>query len=89
MTWKTGIDITVENPICNEKEDIDLELNIGKSKYYPEGPKCKFRGKEVDCLTLHPRVAELLVPFLSKFSNTSMEFSCLRSTLEDQSQCLL
>ena len=51
VTWKTGIDITVENPIQNEKGEIDLELNIGESKYYPEGPKCKYRGKEVDCLT--------------------------------------
>ena len=51
VTWKTGIDITVENPIRNEKGEIDLELNIGESKYYPEGPKCKYRGKEVDCLT--------------------------------------
>jgi hypothetical protein len=51
MTWKTGIDITVENPIRNEKGEIDLELNIGESKYYPEGPKCTYRGKQVDCLT--------------------------------------
>jgi hypothetical protein len=51
MTWKTGIDITVENPIRNEKGEIDLELNIGESKYYPEGPKCMYRGKQVDCLT--------------------------------------
>ncbi len=29
MTWKTGIDSTVENPIQNEKGEIDLELNIG------------------------------------------------------------
>ena len=51
MTWKTGIDITVENPLRNEKGEIDLEMNIGESKYYPEGPKCKYRGKEVRCLT--------------------------------------
>ncbi len=51
VTWKTGIDITVENPIRNEKGEIDLELNVGRSKYYPEGPKCKYRGKVVDCLT--------------------------------------
>ena len=51
MTWKSGIDITVENPICNEKGEINLELNIGESKHYPEGPKCKYREKEVDCLT--------------------------------------
>jgi hypothetical protein len=34
-----------------QKGEIVLELNIGESKYYPEGPKCKYRGKEVDCLT--------------------------------------
>jgi hypothetical protein len=50
-TWKTGIDITVKNPLRNEKGEIDLELNLGERKYYPEGPKCKYRGKEVDCLT--------------------------------------
>ena len=33
MTWKSGIDITVENPVCNEKGGIDLELNVGESKY--------------------------------------------------------
>ena len=49
MTRKKGIDTTVENPIQNEKGEIDLELNIGESQYYPEGPQCKYRGKEVDC----------------------------------------
>jgi hypothetical protein len=28
-----------------------LELNIGESKYYLEGPKCTYRGKQVDFLT--------------------------------------
>jgi hypothetical protein len=51
MTWKTGIDITVMNPIRNDKGEIDLELYLGESKYYPEGPKCVYRGKEADCLT--------------------------------------
>ena len=51
MTWKTEIDITVENSIRNEQEEMDLELSIGESKYYPEGPKCNFKGKEVDYLT--------------------------------------
>jgi hypothetical protein len=26
-------------------------LNIGESKYFPEGPQCKYRGKEVDSRT--------------------------------------
>ena len=51
MIWKSVIDITVENPVCNEKEELDLELNVCESQYYPGGPKCIFRGKEVDCLT--------------------------------------
>lgn len=51
MTWKACIDITVENPIRNKRGEIDLELNFGESKFYPEGPKCKYRGKVVDCLT--------------------------------------
>jgi len=51
VTWKTEIDITVENPIRNEKEVLDLELNIGQSKYYPEGPKCKYWGNNVNYLT--------------------------------------
>ena len=51
MTWKTGMDITVENTIHNKRGEIDLELNICESKFYPEGPKCKYRGKVVDCLT--------------------------------------
>lgn len=29
---------------------IDLELNKGENKYHPEGLKCNFRKKEVDCL---------------------------------------
>ena len=51
MTWKIGIDITVANPLRNETGEIDLELNLGQSKYYPEGPKCKYRGKDLECLT--------------------------------------
>ena len=51
MTWKTGINITVENALRNKKGEIDLELNIGQSKYYPEGPKCKYMGRDVECLT--------------------------------------
>lgn len=30
---------------------IDLELIIGESNYFPEVPKYKIRGKEVNCLT--------------------------------------
>ena len=51
MTWKSDIDINIENPVRNEKGEIDLELNVGESKYYPGEPKFIFWGKEVDCLT--------------------------------------
>ncbi len=51
VIWKKGVDITVENPIRNENGEIDIESNLGESQYYPEGPKCNFRGKLVACLT--------------------------------------
>jgi hypothetical protein len=63
MTWKTGIDITLTNPVCNDKGEIDFELNLGESKYYPEGPKCMYRGKEVDCLNFASEVVGSLVLF--------------------------
>ena len=60
ITWKSGIDIAVENPVCNEKEELDLELNVCESQYYPGGPKCipteyrwpqKLPGSKVSSLT--------------------------------------
>ena len=44
MTWKTGTNITVENSIHDKQGENDLELNIGESKYYAEGPKSNFSG---------------------------------------------
>ena len=70
VTLKTVISITVENPIHNKKGEIDFELNVGESKYYSEGLKCKYRGKRWIVLPLHPRVVESLVPFLSKYLST-------------------
>ena len=76
MTWKTGINITVENPIWNEKGEIYLELNIGDSKYYPEGPKCNYRGKEVECLTFASEsggiTGEILVKILEYFDQLQL-----------------
>ena len=51
LLWKTGIDITSENPVLDSSGEIDFEANCGEGKHYPLGPKCKYRGKEVDCLT--------------------------------------
>ena len=32
-------------------EEIDVEMNLGKGKYYPGGLTSTFNGKTVDCLT--------------------------------------
>ena len=49
--WKTGVDITVENPARDENGEIDFQMNFDEGKYYPGGPKCHYKGKEIDCLT--------------------------------------
>ena len=51
MVWKTGIDIRAKEPVRNLRDEIDFETNIGEGKFHPGGPKCKYNGKEVDCLT--------------------------------------
>jgi hypothetical protein len=39
-------------PILSEDgKEIVLEFNFGEGKYYPGGPKCKYHGKTVACLT--------------------------------------
>ena len=51
MNWKTGIDETV-TPFRNTTGNPDYcDSNMGDGKYYPGGPKCNYKGKEVDCLT--------------------------------------
>ncbi len=49
MIWKTGIDVTVD-PAKDENGKIDFKVNLGEGKYFPGGPKCRFKGKEVECL---------------------------------------
>jgi hypothetical protein len=68
--WATGIDIMV-TPHFDEEGEIDLtdEVNFGTGKYFPSGPTCLFRGKNVPCLPLSSPsgsiTGELLVAILS------------------------
>jgi hypothetical protein len=49
--WALGIDIRLE-PMRGENSKIRTdELNFGKGKYFPNGPACTFRGKEIPTLT--------------------------------------
>jgi hypothetical protein len=52
-------------------KEFDLELNFGEGKYYPGGPKCKYNGKVVDCLTYTSEsggiTGEILVEILTYF----------------------
>ena len=50
-TWTTGIDHSVQPILTADGNEIELEVNFGEGKYYPGGPKCKFNGKVVECLT--------------------------------------
>ena len=49
MQWRMGIDPSV-TPICGSDGKIDVESNIGEGQFHPGGPKCKYNGKEVECL---------------------------------------
>ena len=51
IEWKSRIYITVD-PVLDEYGKPDYNLNIGDGKYYHGGPKCKYNGEEVECLTL-------------------------------------
>ena len=54
----------------------DYNMNIGEGKYYPGGLKCKYNGKEVDCLTFCSEsggiTGKILVAILTCFD--SIEF---------------
>jgi hypothetical protein len=67
--WVTGVDITVvPEKDENGNIDIDGEKNFGKGKYFPSGPTCTFRGKEIPYLPLSSPsgsiTGELLVSIL-------------------------
>jgi hypothetical protein len=50
-SWASGIDIQLE-PTRGENGKIRTdESNFGKGKYFPNGPTCSFRGKEIPTLT--------------------------------------
>jgi hypothetical protein len=50
--WSEGIDITVE-PVKDEHGEIVLgDENFGEGKYFPSGPTCNFRGKQIAYLPL-------------------------------------
>jgi hypothetical protein len=52
MDWAEGIDITID-PVLDENGDILLDdVKFGKGKYFPSGPTCIFRGKEIKYLPL-------------------------------------
>jgi hypothetical protein len=49
--WADGIDVRVE-PLRGENGKIRTDgSNFGKGKYFPRGPTCTFRGKDIPCLT--------------------------------------
>ena len=50
--WAEGIDITID-PVKDENGEIVIgEVNFGEGKYFPSGPTCKFRGKNIPYLPL-------------------------------------
>lgn len=66
MTWKTGINITVESPNSNVKVEIDVELKISVSKKIPKWPKCKYSRKVVCCLSFASESGGIIDPILVK-----------------------
>jgi hypothetical protein len=68
-SWAEGIDLTVD-PVKDEDGAVLLEkVNFGEGKYFPSGPTCFFRGKEIPYLPLTSPsggiTGELLVSILS------------------------
>jgi len=57
-------------------KEFHLELNFGEGKYYPGGPKCKYNGKVVDCLTYTSKcggiAGEILVEILTYFNSIDL-----------------
>ena len=39
-TWRTGVDVRVTPIMTENGEEIDVEMNLGKGKYYPGWPTC-------------------------------------------------
>ena len=77
--WCLGIDITMP-PVKDENGEIIFdECNIGKGKYRPGGPTCKFHGKELTCMFFISQSggvnAEILVKILSNLDEQEV-FDC-------------
>ena len=75
--WKTGIDITVENPVRDENGTLDFTLNMGEEvQYLPKGPKCNYNDKEVTCLTFESKsggiTGKILVQMLEHFDKINL-----------------
>jgi hypothetical protein len=67
--WSEGIDITVD-PVKDENGEIVLsDVNFREGKYFPSGPTCLFRGKQIPYLPLTSPsggiTGDLLVEILS------------------------
>ena len=60
-TWRTGVDVRVTPIMTENGEEIDVEMYLGKGKYYPGGPTCTYNGNTVDCLS--PTASESQVTF--------------------------
>ena len=75
ILWKSGVDILVE-PARNANGEIEYGLNIGEGKYHPGGPTCRYRGKDVKCLTFASEsggiTGEILVQILSYFDSIEL-----------------
>jgi len=75
MQWRMGIDASV-NPIRGSDGEIDVEMNIGEGKFHPGGPKCKYNGKEVDCLAYATEsggiTGDILVQILTYFDEIDL-----------------
>jgi hypothetical protein len=75
-TWTTGVDHSVTPILTADGKEFHLELNFGEGKYYPGGPKCKYNGKVVDCLTYTSEsggiTGEILVEILTYFDSIDL-----------------
>lgn len=66
-TLHTGIDITVD-PILTSLNEVDLKHpeNYGPTKYFPSGPVCVFRGKQIQTLVFSSPSASISGEILVK-----------------------
>ena len=57
-------------------EEIDVEMNIGKGKYYSGEPTCTYNGKTINCLTCISEsgriTGDILVDILTYFDQIEL-----------------